>query len=796
MGLAPALETGGYKTVIAEPGKTYIGKVRATSRERDALALQLRLASMLSATDLHPPGLPASAIVCIRTMRDPLPGSFSLQRGGIRPPQAWEQAVRASLKQWVQRAAHPISGTVPANAEAVIFEDRAELLACLANDWCDGNSISRWWWQSLFRGEDIQRFLVPAWLDAPEYVPAALQHLAYNGKALRFVQSLRDNDAYTIVQRVTRVFGLHELQSALTRTLAEPRQAGQSQGSSFDSSPLTDVPGSDAAPKVPGLTYHDASTNQHASITLHQLTNQSHVFTSQAAPWQSWVPESASSDLRFEQQCLLGVGLMLLRAPTTVRTTAFARTVLQWRGTAGTSDNWASLARASARGAPTMIREVPDRLMVPTHEEYPLSERNTDSPTIAADPDRNMAVSLGDSSETPLADTLEADTFQRDEHSLLKQDAGAPTITSDEPDRLMAVSPGDSLGTPLAGALASDALLSSAQEQDLAPPAASMPALRLRTPTNKGEALNINSLRGVRIETAFGGIFYLINLGLFLELYGDFTTPLQPGLSLPLWDFLALLAQCLLGEKIQTDPVWELLAQLVDRSEHQAPGHNFEPPDSWRIPAEWLDSFPEENPWQWEVNNGRLRVHHPARFLLLDLPLESDNVLEQLYREIKAIGVNLTSLHPIVRRGEGSGAARGGPLWPPAREEVGDCGGLSYLSSEQASCRKCSGTPSGCQDYISANIPTHVQRWLSWLMPYIYVRLQRALGLTDTDDLPHILCEHHAQVVVTATHLDVTISLSDLPIEIRLAGLDRNPLWVPAAGRFIAFHFESGMVEL
>jgi hypothetical protein len=45
-------------------------------------------------------------------------------------------------------------------------------------------------------------------------------------------------------------------------------------------------------------------------------------------------------------------------------------------------------------------------------------------------------------------------------------------------------------------------------------------------------------------------------------------------------------------------------------------------------------------------------------------------------------------------------------------------------------------------------------------------------------------------VHVTATHVDVMLSLADLPIAIRFAGLDRNPGWIPAAGRYLAFHFE------
>jgi hypothetical protein len=80
-------------------------------------------------------------------------------------------------------------------------------------------------------------------------------------------------------------------------------------------------------------------------------------------------------------------------------------------------------------------------------------------------------------------------------------------------------------------------------------------------------------------------------------------------------------------------------------------------------------------------------------------------------------------------------------------------------------------------------------RWLGWLMPYVQVRLQRALGLAHVDEVGGLLCAHQARVYITATHLDVALALETLPIAIRLSGLDRDPGWVPAAGRSIAFHF-------
>ena len=45
------------------------------------------------------------------------------------------------------------------------------------------------------------------------------------------------------------------------------------------------------------------------------------------------------------------------------------------------------------------------------------------------------------------------------------------------------------------------------------------------------------------------------------------------------------------------------------------------------------------------------------------------------------------------------------------------------------------------------------------------------------------------RVVVTATHVDVLLSLQHVDLTARLAGLDRDPGWVPALGRIVLFHF-------
>jgi hypothetical protein len=43
---------------------------------------------------------------------------------------------------------------------------------------------------------------------------------------------------------------------------------------------------------------------------------------------------------------------------------------------------------------------------------------------------------------------------------------------------------------------------------------------------------------------------------------------------------------------------------------------------------------------------------------------------------------------------------------------------------------------------------------------------------------------------VTDDRVAVLFRLAEHPIELRMAGLDRDPGWVPAAGRHIVFHYD------
>ena len=80
--------------------------------------------------------------------------------------------------------------------------------------------------------------------------------------------------------------------------------------------------------------------------------------------------------------------------------------------------------------------------------------------------------------------------------------------------------------------------------------------------------------------------------------------------------------------------------------------------------------------------------------------------------------------------------------------------------------------------------------WLDEHLGTLHARLRLALGADESFDLPAIVCCHRAQIEITPSRVDVHLALCDLPLDLRIAGLDRDPGWIPAAGRSVAFHFE------
>lgn len=627
--------------------KTVVTRLKIRSSGFDPVTAQHRVAGLLNAVSLQPAGLSASAILIVRHLRDPRPGTLPLHYRDVRPPATWEQALQAEIDQLARAAARPIADAVPANAQAVVFADRAEWLACLAADWLDGALTTHWWWRALARQFAASRAVIPIWLETPESIPGALAHLVAMSHGVPFVRVLTPAEILSMITAVVRVFGLSDLHAVLRRS-------------------LVDYPLEQAIDRAP-----PQSSTGEDSFAIAADTPELMPF------WCSHVPDVAWPELRPAQQLLLGVSLMLERTPATVRSAACARQVAQWLTAQSTGQTEAEFAQpASAQSA-------------------------ADSPITVA--------------HSPAAQLMARET------RLVTGRAAAGK--SDEPNSSQAEAPATQ-GSVLEHERAQPNSITSLERSANQAPA--------RSPSEINEPIE-------EIATRFGGLFYLVNVGLHLNLYADFSQPLMPGLDLPIWDFVALVGRRLLGDALVDDAVWNLLARLAQRANDEPPGLHFTAPDEWRMPIEWLAAFSARESWAWSAADNRLRIFHPAGFTVVDVERTTVAVSEQLHAELQ-IYTDIA-----------------GPLSERSRSD-------------------------------RAATTQRLERWLNWLLPYLQGRLGLALGAADPRDLVRFF-EQRGRINLSATRLDISLALNDLPIEIRLAGLDRDPGWVPAAGRYIAFHF-------
>lgn len=188
-------------------------------------------------------------------------------------------------------------------------------------------------------------------------------------------------------------------------------------------------------------------------------------------------------------------------------------------------------------------------------------------------------------------------------------------------------------------------------------------------------------------QTSHGGVFFLLNVALAWELYGDFTRPQHALLSVSPWQFLHAAATALLGRSFATDP---LAIWLRDQAPFTRPR-----------PASTLGQAPEQ-------------------------------------------------------------------LIPPAEAH--------WLMAADTSPR---------------HWPTkRPHNELSCWWPLLRQRLSLALSLPAPEAIATCL-NLSARIERRGERLDVCFALQHLPLAVRLAGLDRNPGWVPASGCDLRFHFEA-----
>jgi hypothetical protein len=306
-----------------------LGHVRLKHSALDAPVARLRLEYLLASVELRPAAMPPTALLVVRSMRDPLPSRITKKfEAGATATHEWEHAAQFQLATLYRKAGRPARGAVPATSETVVFGDYGELLACFARDSVRGATNS-WWWQSVVRRFCLR--LPAKWLDTWEehalYVPAALEQLQERGEAIAILQGMVSAQAWRLLLAILRAANLAQLASIVSQCsfleTAHPPFTAELQDS------LSRRRKSEHYPPVSGAT--GQTTENRAPIGCDSEICSGDEFSVAQAPWEPYVAAGAiAARLDAARRTLLGISLLLRGSPQVAYSATFAIQLRAW----------------------------------------------------------------------------------------------------------------------------------------------------------------------------------------------------------------------------------------------------------------------------------------------------------------------------------------------------------------------------------------------------------------------------------------------------------------------------------
>lgn len=576
-------------------GQISIGKIVARCpSQTEPLMARLRLSHLLQSADIAPPGFPPQAILVIGRVWSPQ--NISLSKLYLRPD--WEQEMREVIARLWRRAARPTRGVVPAGAEAVLFQDMGEWLACLGVA-IQGRTVERHWcWRTPLRGNPAvssSQTLAHAWAQAPRFIPAAVVHLGRWGEIARVLMVLQQADADTLLAALRTEFDLP--QAALYRASALSPISGAAQRVAYSTRPTS------VKDQTVSSTSEEGDRTKAIDVSVRRESAQESLL---AAPWKRWIStvESACELMPSTAQHLLAMSVATFHAPAVARSRRFAVEVRAW------------IERASVTQAGGATTTPVSRAPIPGKQEKAEAAKSLLEISSASDTDpdeRAAAKSVVDAAG-------EVSRFTRTARDTARA-ATLPTQRNTDKETKRAVTEEPAPTTKKVNA---EVAPEGGPETDLAPWA---------------------RLEGC--ETALGGVLFLLNVCAHLRLPECFDEDFHLSEHISGWGLAGLLGRVLLGrlhKKHADDPMWRMLAQLDGRQTGELPAMHLQVGDSYRIPARWLRSFaPDEMNWQVSASARRFVLwHETGDFIIVDRPrgrLALDELIAEEANYYRAQGV-------------------------------------------------------------------------------------------------------------------------------------------------------------
>jgi hypothetical protein len=614
----------------------------------------------------------------------------------------------------------------------------------------------RWWWRNLL-GASARHSpspLASVLCERAAAVPAALGLLAQQGRAVEVVRALASHEALTVLAVVSRIHGVSDLTPSAAVL--------QSSATVSDPPPASAVSHGDDSRNAVSADRHEPDFAVDAEINSPQRVNEL------APPWSRWLSQrTVPRELEPAQACLLGVALVLHQHPEAVRPRSFAAELRRWwvsrhegrapmRPGAG-----ASRARPPAPRISTAVESAVHRPPLPPGDR-PAGE--TETPQTTAPHPSVPAQVPTDAQQSVIPAALPAQPPVGDAEwtnpkaaSPLSwdpppaMDEAPPEPVAEVPD---IVAPPAPRASKHAGAAASGTVL----------PAAGNPIVAPRPGAEAGSP-DMGLVLENGVETALGGVLFLINMMCAFDLPGCFEDEWRLASTVGAWGVLEALGRALLAgdDANGDDPIWPALAALSGRPVGERLGAGLPRRAAYRLPAAWTAQIPAaqmpaaqlpadgNEPAVWAARAGKLRLWSRAGFVLSETSRDASPGAAQANNEAQLWG--LREAFARARFGDAPLAALSGPLMT----------GVDHA----------------------------LRHWLSLAVPFIRLRLAYALGIDPpVESLREALLARAGRLYVTATHVDLVMEHETVSLPVRLAGLDRSPGWLGEFGRAILFHFE------
>jgi len=258
---------------------------------------------------------------------------------------------------------------------------------------------------------------------------------------------------------------------------------------------------------------------------------------------------------------------------------------------------------------------------------------------------------------------------------------------------------------------------------------------------------------GNGVFTELAGILFLIPLFQSLRLLPEGQPAFKVMQQLNGWEWLELFGRALLGKispQSAADPLWRILAKLDGREDMEAPGGGFRGDREYILPKEWFAFAMPEKCFYRETRRG-LTVCYPGDpgFLMADFTGKAESTAGRLGRLKEAWGLaDKTEMRRV-----------SAPFSFP---------GSGFRSGNAALDR-----------FIR-----FVAAYLSWRLYAVFPEAQKS----PKEAVCYVL-QRKGQLFVSATHVDLILPLDSADVDIRCAGLDFNPGWVPSLRRVVTFYY-------